>query len=212
MRYLLSVFFGFACSGIGVIPPGLLNMTALRISLSKGRPEAKMFVAGAILVIVSECYLSLLFARYLGRHPEVVMLLREVALVIFLLLATYFFFFAGNGFNEKAPKHKLPKKRNWFLLGAFFSALNFLTVPFYVGMSLTLASYKVFHFEQPDILLFLIGVLFGSAFGFWCFVTFFQRMETYTSGVMRHINRIIGTALLLVSLLTAINILQYYYE
>ncbi|NMH28538.1 LysE family transporter [Flavobacterium silvaticum] len=210
MRYLLSLVLGFAASGIGVIPPGLLNMTALRISISEGKSAAKVFVAGAILVISVECYLAVLFARYLGKHPEVVLMLREAALVVFMSLAIYFFFWAKKMKPEK-EKIKLPSRSRRFFLGMLFSGLNFLTVPFYVVVSLAFNSYRIFDFTQLHILLFVVGVILGTGFGFYCFVTFFQRMQKYTSRVIHNMNYVIGSVLLLISILTAINIIQYYY-
>lgn len=211
MPYLLSLLLGFAVSGIGVIPPGLLNMTALRISLNEGAIPVRKFVSGAVTVIVLECWLALIFARYLGRHPEIILLLREIALAVFLCLAVYFFFGTGKKNSETVG---LPwiKTGSWFFIGIFYSVLNFLTVPFYVAISLTLRSYELFWFEKGTIAAFLVGVAFGASFGFYCFVHFFRRMENYMSGVIKNMNYVIGAVLLAVAVLTLINILQYYYR
>lgn len=210
MRFVLSLLLGFAASGIGVIPPGLLNMTAWRIYLSEGKKAAKVFVIGAVLVITAECYLSILFARYLGKHPEVVLMLREAALVVFLSLSAYFFFFAKKQIDE-GESEKIHNKSSRFFLGVLLSGLNFLTVPFYVAVSLGLASYGIFEFEHWYIVAFVCGVLLGSSFGFYCFVTGFNKMDRYTSRIIGNMNKVIGGILLLLSALTLVNILQYYY-
>jgi len=39
-------FIGFICALLGVVPPGLLNMTAAKISLKEGHTRGIMFALG----------------------------------------------------------------------------------------------------------------------------------------------------------------------
>jgi len=51
MQVLLPFIFGFLAAVIGVLPPGLINMTAAKVSLVDGQKRAMMFVLGALVVI-----------------------------------------------------------------------------------------------------------------------------------------------------------------
>lgn len=209
MQYALSLLMGFFASTAGIIPPGLLNMTAVKISMNEGKVRAFVFALGAAIVMALQGYLAVVFAHFLDRHPEIIILLREVGLAVFLGLTIYFLFFAKN----KKPKKKVIKfhsKKSRFFMGMLLSAFNFLTVPFYVFLSLTLASYNVFSFETPFVGAFVIGILFGTMFGFYCFVTFFRKMEKRTGFIIRNMNYIIGGVTALISFITLCNIIQYY--
>ena len=202
---------GFVSSSVGIMPPGMLNMTAVKISLREGRTRALVFAAGAALIFAIQSYVAVLFARFLDQHPEIIIVLREAGVVLFLTLAVYFFFFA-KPIDLKKKKIKFHSKRSRFFMGMLLSSLNFFTIPFYVFVSITLASYDVFHFEPLFIAIFVSGIALGSFFGFFCFIAFFQKMEHKTAAILNNMNGIIGSALLLASMATLWNILQYYYK
>ena len=100
MNIILPFFFGFLAAILGVIPPGIINMTAAKISLIDGRKRAMMFVLGALIIVFFQTYLSVIFAQYIDKHDEVVVLLREIGFAIFVVLTIYFLVFA------KTPKIK----------------------------------------------------------------------------------------------------------
>lgn len=210
MGYALPLFFGFLSSLIGIAPPGLINMTVAKIGLKEGRVRALVFAGGASVVVIFQAYLALLFARFIAVHPEVVLLLREVGLVIFLALTVYFFVSAKK-VKPKQHQVKLHSKRSRFFMGMLLSALNFFPIPFYVLIGLTLASYQLFRFDAPQLQLFTLGAGLGAYTAFWCYVAFFKKMEKRTKGIQDNMNYIIGSVTGLVSVFTLLNILQTYF-
>ena len=156
MSIILPFISGFLAAVIGVIPPGLINLTAAKISLTDGKKRAMMFVLGALIVIYFQTYISVIFAQYIDKHQEVVVLLCEVGLFIFVALTIYFLKFA------KKPKINndnvaVKSKRSRFFMGMVISAINFFPIPYYALISIALASYHVFAFE-PIPILFLIHI------------------------------------------------------
>ena len=75
---------------IGVIPPGLLNITAAKISLKEGYTRGIMFSIGVCVIVILQTYIAAIFARYLSKHQEVVDILQRVAFVNLLLLTVYY--------------------------------------------------------------------------------------------------------------------------
>lgn len=95
MSILSNFAIGFLGAIIGVIPPGLLNITAAKISMKQGRKVALLYATGVCITVCLQTYIALIFARYLDRHPEIIDTLRKVALGIFISLSLYFFLGQG---------------------------------------------------------------------------------------------------------------------
>jgi threonine/homoserine/homoserine lactone efflux protein len=51
LDFLLPFFLGFVIAVIGILPPGLINMTAAKVSVVDGRNEAISFVIGATVIV-----------------------------------------------------------------------------------------------------------------------------------------------------------------
>lgn len=210
MGYVLPLFLGFLTASAGITPPGLINMTAARVEMDEGRSRAIVFALGATLVVLIQTFIALVFARFIDQHPEIVVLLREIGLGIFLGLTVFFFWRGRRMVTTKTPEIRIHSKKSRFFLGMLLSALNFLPIPFYVFVSITLASYKYFFFNQPFICTFVIGSGLGAFFGFYCYIAFFKKLESKTAFVLANMNYIIGTMTGIVSLITLFNIIQYY--
>ena len=211
MGYVMPLFLGFVTSSVGIIPPGLINMTAAKVSLNEGRTRALVFAAGATLIVLIQTFVAVLFARFIENNPEIVILLREVGLAIFLILTIYFFWWA----NRPKPvreEEKLHSKKSRFFLGMLLSALNFFPIPFYVFVSVTLATYNWFFFDKPFIYTFVIGSGIGAFFAFYCYIAFFKTMESKSAFLLKNMNYVIGSITALVSIISLINILQFYYK
>ncbi|SHF94720.1 LysE family transporter [Flavobacterium defluvii] len=211
MVYLTPILSGFIAAAIGIIPPGLINMTAAKINLKEGKKNALWFVIGAVLVIFFQVYVAVLFARVIDNRPDVVTLLREVGFVIFSILTIYFLFIAKEPKTKKKSKIKKSSKKSRFFLGMLLSVLNFFPIPYYVVVSVTLASYNLFVFENTIIFAFVLGSVLGSFVVLYSYIAFFGKIEKKTDYLMRNMNTIIGSITGLVAVVTLFNILNYYF-
>jgi threonine/homoserine/homoserine lactone efflux protein len=209
MGYSLPLFLGFLTASFGITPPGLINMTAAKVSISEGRTQAMIFAFGATIVVLVQTFIGVIFARFIDENPYVVILLREAGLFIFALLTIYFFFFAKKSKTEK-EEPRLHSKKSRFFLGMLLSALNFFPIPFYVFISVTLASYHYFVFELPFIYTFVMGSGLGAFFGFYCYIAFFKKLESRTTFIIDNMNYIVGSITGLISVITLVNVVLYY--
>ncbi len=210
MTYALPLFLGFLASAIGITPPGLINMTAAKVSIEEGRIRAFVFASGAVLIILLQTFLAVVFAKFIDKNPSVVILLREIGLVIFIGLTFYFFLTSNNIKNKKNEDH-IKSKKSRFFLGMFLSSLNFFPIPFYVFVSVTLASYGYFSFEKYSVYSFVLGSGLGALFAFYCYIAFFKKLENKTEFLLKNMNYIIGSITGLVSIITLANIINYYW-
>lgn len=209
MNLITSLLLGFGTAIIGITPPGLLNMTAAKVNIKEGKGSALWFILGAVVVIFFQAYLAIFFARYIDKHPDVLILLREIGFGIFATLTIYFLWIA------KKPKIKKGKIKKYsstkrFFIGTLLSALNFFPIPYYVFVSVTLASYKLFFFDTTYIFVFVTGVVLGSFLVFYCYITFFQKIQSKTDYIIRNMNTIIGSITGLIALIALYNIIRYY--
>ena len=209
MNYIMPLFFGFISAFVGIIPPGLINMTAAKVNHKEGKRNALWFVFGALLIICLQVFFSILFAKIINRRPDLVTLLREIGFGIFATLTVYYLLLA------KKPKDKTKKldsksvtKR--FFLGMLLSALNFFPIPYYVFVSIFLASFNLFSFDTTSIAIFVNGVVVGSFLVFYLYISFFNKIESKRDFLMKNMNTIIGSITGLISIITLINIINYY--
>ncbi|MWB95813.1 LysE family transporter [Flavobacterium sp. GA093] len=210
MALLTPLLSGFIAAFIGIIPPGLINMTAAKINLKEGKKNALWFVVGAVIIIFFQVYVAVLFARVIDDRPDVVTLLREVGFVIFSILTIYFLFIA-KGPKTKKSKIKKSSKKSRFFLGMLLSGLNFFPIPYYVVVSVTLASYNLFEFENNIIFTFVLGSVLGSFAVLYSYIAFFKSIESKTDYLLKNMNRIIGSITGIIAVVTLINILNYYF-
>jgi hypothetical protein len=154
-------------------------------------------------------YLALLFAQFIDQRPQVVILLREMGCVIFTVLTIYFLVIAK---TTQKGKGKIKKQRTStrFFLGMLLSALNFFPIPYYVVVSLSLASYGWFTFESLSVMVFVVGVILGSFLVFYGYISFFSKIERKTDFFTQNINKIIGSITGIIALITFFNIVEYY--
>ena len=206
MTALVNFLVGYLASFVGLIPPGLLNMTAAKIGVKQGRKPALIFSIGVIVVVCIQTGLGLAFARYIEQHPEIVDILQKVTLGIFLALTFYFFALAKDTRRE-IPKGVKRSKTNRFLYGILLSALNMLPIPYWVYVSISLSAMGWFFFN-PQVLGWAI---FGSAMGTFSMLLiyiYFFRRKLPIGNFGFNLNYLLGAITGLISLITVIRIWQ----
>lgn len=209
MQILGLFFLGFVSAIVGVTLPGLINMTAVKVNLKEGKRTALWFVFGAVIVIFFQTFLALLFARVIDQSPSLILLLREIGCVIFGLLTIYFLFIAKKS-KFKGGNIKKYTKSSRFFLGMLLSVLNFFPIPYYVLLGVTFASYHFFTFDTISILIFVLGVVFGSFLVFYGYVTFFSKIKSKAEFFIQNMNQIIGTITGIITVITFWNLLIHY--
>ena len=192
---------------IGVIPPGLLNMTAAKISLKDGHARGIMFSVGACVIIIFQTYVGTLFARYLSNHQDVVDVLQRVAFVIFVLITIYFLIIAKQQ-SKPQVELKVKSKKSRFFQGMLLSALNVFPIPYQAYMSITLASFGWMNFEKTSIFAYVSGAVMGSFIIFYIYIFFFDKIKNKTLTSQKTMNYLIGTITGVISIVTLINIIK----
>lgn len=201
--FLLGLIIAF----VGVIPPGLLNMTAAKISLKEGSPRGILFSIGVCVIVCLQTYVAAIFSKYLSNHPEVVDILQRVALVIFILITIYFLLLA-----RKQPKPDIEanvrSKHRRFFQGMLLSALNVFPIPYQAYMTITLASFGMLTFETYSIISYVAGAATGTFVMLYIYIFFFDRIKNDKLTSQKSMNYTIGTLTGIIAIVTLINIIK----
>ena len=200
-------FLGLVIAFVGVIPPGLLNMTAAKISLKEDANRGILFSIGVCVIVCLQTYLAAIFAKYLSNHPEVVNILQRVAFVIFVLITIYFFLLA-----RKQPKPDVEanvrSKHRRFFQGMLLSALNVFPIPYQAYMTLTLASFGWLTFETYSIIAYVAGAATGTFVMLYIYIFFFDKIKNEKLTSQKSMNYIIGTITGIIAIFTLITIIK----
>ncbi len=204
MQYISHLFLGFIMAFISLLPPGMLNMTAVRTRIEKNKKDALLFSLGAALIVIPQAYIALAFAKYFVKHPEVIDRLTIAGIVVLFVLSIVFFLQARKKFKGEGKK----RKGNFIVIGMFMSAMNMLAIPFYLVLSSILEKKELLIMDQPYISIFVAGVFLGALALFVVYVLFAALIEKKAQFIARNINYILSLLFLGLGILTLFNFLK----
>lgn len=207
MDLALVLLFGFMATFIATLPPGLINITAAKISLKEGQTRGLMFALGACFIAVFQSLIATIFARYLSNHPDIIGILRTVALIIFALISIYFLFIAKSTEKKKKEVDSRSKTKRFFH-GMFLSTINFFPIPFQAYVAITVASFGILKFDNLGIGAFVIGCTLGTFVALYLYMRFFEKIKDHKIASQKSMNYLIGIITGVVAIITLINILK----
>lgn len=207
MNITLVFFLGLVIAFVGVIPPGLLNIAAAKISLKEGYSRGVMFSIGVCIIVLVQTYVAAIFARYLSNHPDVIDILQRVALVIFVLITIYYLVFAKKQAKPEAVEN-MKSKHSRLFFGMFLSSLNVFPIPYQAYMTITLASFGWLTFDITSIAAYVAGSAMGTFVMLYVYIFFFDKIKNKRFTSQKNMNYIIGTITGVIAIVTLINVLM----
>jgi threonine/homoserine/homoserine lactone efflux protein len=204
MQYISHLFLGFIMAFISLVPPGMLNMTAVRTKIEKSKKSAILFSLGAAIIVIPQAYIALAFTKYFAKHPEIIDRLTMAGILVLFVLSIFFFMQARKKFKGEGRK----RKGNFLLTGMFMSLMNMLAIPFYLVLSSVLEKKGLLIMDQPYISIFVGGVFLGAFSLFVVYVLFAALIEKRAQFIARNINYILSVLFLVLGILTLIKFLK----
>ena len=201
MEYIQTLLWAVLVAFIGFVPPGMINMTALKRSLDLNRKEATMFVLGAVTVILAQAFIAVTFAKYLVKNPQIVANLKYAAIIVFIGLSVLFFWQA----RRKVELKENRTKRSSYLAGATMSSMNMLAIPFFLGYSTLMEAQGWLQIEPPHNYVFAVGAMIGAFALFFSYILFAEFIQRRVQFVARNINYILSALFLVLALSTIVN-------
>lgn len=204
LAFLMATFF----SGMGVLPPGMLNMRAATLSIKKSVKKAKEFVYGVCLVVGGQSFFGFYFATFLESHPQITQNLKLVGCIIFIALTV---FFIGKGVQNVIQSHNNIETTNSeskfspFYQGITLSALNVFPIPYYAFLSLYFSAFIPDFFTPQFVFAFVLGSMLGSGIVYFLYAYLFKKWENKVAFFVKNVNFIIAFITGLVVVFTIYN-------
>lgn len=209
MHRLLILFSAtFSAALVATLPPGLLNMSAAKISAEEGKRNGILFSVGVSIIIMVQACTALLIAEFLYKNPEVINIWLKIASGIFAVLALYFFATAQQKKTVRISSTN-GRKKNSFFKGIFLATLNLLTLPYYSGINAAWQEMGWIAFKVVDMGTFAIASGAGTFSVLYAYTLYFNRLETKTHRFSKNSNYILGGLMLILLGITLIRILYH---
>jgi threonine/homoserine/homoserine lactone efflux protein len=186
--FALVLVLGLFVSIIGIIIPGMLNMTIAKISVKENQQQALNFAFGAVVVVFFQAFLGTYFAKFLDAHPFFSEGLKKIGTFIFIGLTIAFIIMGFKAKSKKQKKVIIETKKNRFLYGVVMSSLNMFAIPWYAFTSLMMASKDWFVYDLLSIVLFSLSAASGTYFVFYLYALYFKKIEHKLSFIVQNIN------------------------
>ena len=205
----ITITFGIALivALVGVIPPGLLNMTAAKISIRDGHTRGLVFSVGVCVIVILQTLIALVFARYLSNHPGVVDVMQRVAFVLFVLITVYYLVIAKKT-DKPNVESNVKSKKSRFFQGLLLSALNVFPIPYHAYMAITFVTFKWIKLDPLGITTYVAGAAMGTFVMLYIYVFFFEKIKSKKIKSQKGMNFTIGIITGIISIITLINIIK----
>ncbi len=192
--------FGFT------IAPGLLNMSAVKITLLRGKKAGLRFSLGIAFTVATQAILGVVVSKYLSTHPEIVLAMQKVALVLVVLLALYFLISAVLSSNIRQNSRLKISQENEFLNGMAVGWLNVMNIPLYSGIGMLWHSNSWMDFVPQDIIIFVLAVSLASFGVCHLYVVYTHKINQRSSFFSKNINYILAIVMLVIAVIMALKI------
>ena len=206
MTHLIILFFAtFSAALMGVVFPGLVNISAARAGSTKGKQGGIIFSIGASASVMIQAYIGVLISKYLYNNPFVIDILLKVALGIFAFFSVYFLVIAKKNKIKKKRVVKI-KRKNLFFKGMLIAFLNVLPIAYFCGLN---AAWKVsgwIKFELADILTFILAAGLGTFAMLYMYVFYFDKLESKTDYFSRYSDYILSALMAILLIITLIRL------
>jgi threonine/homoserine/homoserine lactone efflux protein len=186
--FALAIVLGLFISIVGIIIPGMLNMTIAKISVKENQQQALNFAFGAVVVVFFQAFIGTYFAKFLDAHPFFSDGLKKIGTFIFIGLTIAFVIMGCKAKSKKRKKVTIETKNNRFLYGVVMSAFNMFAIPWFAFTSLMMASKDWFVYDLLSIVLFSISAASGTYFVFYLYALYFKKIEHKLSFIVQNIN------------------------
>lgn len=198
MTFFIHFFIGFLMAFVGLLPPGMLNMTVVRTTIENNKKSGVLFSLGAALIVIHQAFIALFFANYFVKHSEIIEQLSIVGVIVLFTLSIFFFFQARNKFTGEGEK----RKGNYFFMGMFMSSINMLAIPFYFFYSSFFQNKGLLFLKNPYILIFVLGAFLGALSLFILYTNFAVLIEKKAQFIATNINYILSILFFILGILT----------
>lgn len=192
---------------LGVVPPGLVNMTVAKTCVDQGKKQGLYVALGASIVVLFQALIAVLLARYIFDNDYINNILLRSGLVIFILLTIYFFVKAQR--DPHIATHSKTSGNKSLIKGMIIAMLNVFPIPFFVALGAAINVGGDLSYYWLNILVFVIAASLGTFTTLYMYVLSFHRIEAKAETFSEYSNYFMASLMLLLVIITLIRIFYY---
>lgn len=204
MGILFHFLLGFVTSFLGTIFPSMLSMTTVKISIRETKKKAVSFAFGVSIIVIGQAYVAVAFSKILLSNPAYLNTLQKIGTVVFAGLTIFFFYQAFKA--QKKKEGQKERKIKGVVSGMLFSLLNMFAIPFYFGVTSSLAMMDWYEFVPLNNLCFVLGSSLGTFSLLSLYVRLAKRIEKRMLWLANKMDYILGTVTALVAIFNLIDL------
>lgn len=189
---------------LGVVPPGLVNMTVAKTCVQKGKKNGIYVAAGASFVVLIQATIAVLLTRYIFDNPFVRNVLLRAGLVIFLILMVYFLIMAK--YKRKKVEVSPTSGVKSILKGFMIGALNIFPIPYFVALSAALNVNGKVEYHMLNNTVFVLAASLGTFTTLYLYALFFAKIEAEETFFAKYSNYFMAGLMLILVIITFIRI------
>ena len=194
----------FSAAFLGVLPPGLVNMTVAKACVDYGRKNGLYVAVGATIIVFCQAIVAAFLAQYIFSNPYIKNMLLRAGLVIFAILAVYFFIKARQGTTVETPTQK--SNRHSIFKGMFIALLNIFPIPYFTAIAAAQNVGGKSGYHWIPTILFVTAASLGTFCSLYLYVVSFLKIENKTHFFTRYSNYFMAGLMLVLVVITVIRI------
>jgi len=192
---------------LGVVPPGLVNMTVAKTCVEYGKKNGIYVAIGASIIVFFQALIAVILTKYIFDNPFIRNILLRTGLVIFIVLMIYFYVKARSDSHIKT--HSKKANSNSIFKGMLVALLNVFPIPFFVAMAAALNVGGEVGHDWSVMLLFVLAASLGTFTTLYFYVFSFWKIEDKTAVFAKYSNYFMAVLMLVLVIITLIRIFYY---
>ena len=189
---------------LGVVPPGLVNMSVAKTCVQKGKSSGVYVAFGASFIVLFQALIAILLAKYIFDNPYVRNMLLRTGLVIFLIMGAYFIIMAQR--KRKEVQVHVTNGARSFLKGMLISALNIFPIPFFCALGAGLNVGGSVNYHNLQILAFILAASLGTFTSLYFYAIFFAKIEEKATYFTKYSNYFMAGLMFVLVIITLFRI------
>ena len=189
---------------LGVVPPGLVNMSVAKTSLKRGQQNGMYMAVGASTIVLLQATIAIQLARYIFNNDYVNSVLLRAGFVIFLIMMVYFLIMAQRRRNEVevSPTSGIRS----VLKGLMIGALNIFPIPYFVALGAALNVNGNVEYHLLNNAVFVLAAGLGTFSTLYLYALFFAKIESEGNFFAKYSNYFMAGLMLVLVIITFIRI------
>lgn len=193
----LQVFISATLIAIlGFVPPGMMNMTIVKVALEQSKKKALQFILGTLTILFAQAFVAVSFSQFLTENPVIIKTLSYLAIAVFFALSFMFYK------NAQTQNVREGLANGTFFSGIKMASINMLAIPFFLTNSIILKANNLFFNSLQNNFLFAFGAVLGCFLVFFSYMLLAKFIQKRAIFVAKNINYMLSILFLLLAIIT----------